>query len=247
MSAAFEASGKSYGSRRLVKALRKQGESVGRHRVRRLMREAAIRPVWKQKFVVTTNSKHTLPIAENLLNRAFDVAKPNRSWTSDITYIRTRQGWLYLAVVLDLFSRRIVGWSMADSMPTSLISQALQMALQQRSPARGLMLHSDRGSQYASAEYQTLLRRHGIQCSMSRKGNCWDNAVMERFFLNLKMERVWQRDYATHDEARRDITDYIVRFYNSQRLHSTLGYCSPAEFERQHAQQKPPIALSAIT
>ena len=243
--AAFAASGKSYGSRRLSCALRAQGFAIGRYRVRRLMREAALRPVWKRKFIHTTDSKHALPIAENLLNRQFDVTTPNQAWTSDITYVRTRQGWLYLAVVMDLFSRKIVGWAMAPSMPVELVARALCMAVQQRRPGAGLLLHSDRGSQYASLDYQALLGRYGIVCSMSRRANCWDNAVMERFFLNLKMERVWQRDYANHGEAQRDITDYIVGFYNSTRLHSTLGYLSPAVYERKMAAT-PPIAVSEI-
>jgi transposase InsO family protein len=246
LKAAFAASGRSYGSRRLAIALQAHGPAVGRYRVRRLMLEAALRPVWKRKFVHTTDSKHELPVAENLLNRQFDVAAPNQAWTSDITYVRTRQGWLYLAAVMDLFSRKVVGWAMAPTMPTELVAQALRIALQQRKPPPGLLLHSDRGSQYASLEYQALLSQHDIRCSMSRKGNCWDNAVMERFFLNLKMERVWQRDYANHGEAQRDITEYIVSFYNSVRLHSTLGYLSPAAYERKMAAT-PPILVSEIT
>jgi transposase InsO family protein len=210
------------------------------------MREAALRPVWKRKFIHTTDSKHDLPIAENLLDRKFETASPNRAWVSDITYVRTRTGWLYLAAVMDLFSRKIVGWSIAPTMPAELVASALRMAIQARKPAPGLLLHSDRGSQYASLEYQSLLDQHGIRCSMSRKGNCWDNAVMERFFLNLKMERVWQRDYANHGEAQRDITDYIVSFYNWIRLHSKLGYLSPAVYERKMAAISP-IPVSEIT
>jgi putative transposase len=190
--------------------------------------------------------RHTLPVAANVLDRQFDVDEPNRAWVSDITYIRTAQGWLYLAVVLDLFSRKVVGWSMAPTMPAGLVMSALTMALQQRRPARGLVLHSDRGSQYASDEYQAVLKQHHVVCSMSRKGNCWDNSVMERFFLNLKMERVWQRQYANHDEARRDINQYIVGFYNAVRLHSTLGYLSPAAYEAKPTV-KEPIGLSEIT
>jgi putative transposase len=237
--AAFAASNRSYGSRRLCKALRAQGTVIGRYRMRRLMREAALRPVWKRKFIHTTDSKHGLPVADNVLGRQFDVTAPNRAWVSDITYIRTGQGWLYLAAVMDLFSRKIVGWAMAPSMPTELVASALQMALQQRQPPPGLLLHSDRGSQYASLDYQRLLDRHGIVCSMSRKGNCWDNAVMERFFLNLKMERVWQRSYANHHEARCDVADYIVSFYNCTRLHSKLGYLPPAAYEQKMAEVLP--------
>ena len=240
--AAFEASGGVYGSRRIQAALHAQGLSIGRHRIRSLMRQHGLRPKWRRKFAHTTDSKHDLPLADNLLNRQFAPAAPNQAWVADITYIRTRRGWLYLAVVLDLFSRKVIGWAMAPSMPASLVCAALQMALAHRQPAAGLMVHSDRGSQYASAQYQSLLTRHGVCCSMSRKGNCWDNAVMERFFLSLKMERVWQRDYANHAEAANDIADYIVGFYNSHRLHSTLGYVSPTAYELQ--REKQPILVS---
>jgi putative transposase len=229
---AFHASGGNYGSRRLCAALRAQGLSAGRHRVRRLMRQQGLQARWKRKFVHTTDSRHALPVADNVLHRHFRPAAANLSWTSDITYVRTRGGWLYLAAVMDLFSRKIIGWAMAPTMPAELVVNALQMAIAARAPQSGLVVHSDRGSQYASDLHRTLLADHGFIPSMSRKGNCWDNAVMERFFLNLKMERVWQRDYANHAEACRDVTDYIVRFYNAERLHSTLGYRSPNEVER---------------
>ena len=235
LKAAFNASQRSYGSRRLVSTLQAQDIKIGRFKVIRLMRESNLKPVWKRKFVNTTNSKHDLPVAENILNRQFNPAKPNHSWTSDITYIRTRSGWLYLAVVMDLYSRKIIGWAMGATMHTELVGRALLMAIGQRQPAAGLILHSDRGSQYASHEYQGLLKQHGIICSMSRKGNCWDNAVMERFFLNLKMERVWQRNYANHLEAVKDITGYIVEFYNGVRLHSTLGNLPPMIYEMELA------------
>ena len=231
--AAFEASGQSYGSRRLSAALKVQGLAVGRQRARTLMRSNGLRARWRRKFMHTTDSRHALPVAANVLARQFNPQAPNRAWVGDITYIRTRSGWLYLAVVLDLFSRRIVGWSMAPSMPAQLVCTALGMAIASRQPLPGLVVHSDRGSQYASQDHTALLARHGLVCSMSRKGNCWDNAVMERFFLNLKMERVWQRDYANHGEAQVDIADYIVGFYNATRLHSTLGYRSPAQYEHQ--------------
>ncbi len=237
--AAFAASGGNYGSRRVMHAVRAQGLGIGRHRVRTLMKQEGLRAKWKRKFVSTTDSRHTLPVAENILNRQFEVARPNCAWVSDITYIRTAQGWLYLAVVLDLYSRKVVGWSMAPTMHAGLVISALSLALQQRRPSPGLVLHSDRGTQYASAEYQALLVQHGVVCSMSRKGNCWDNAVMERFFLNLKMERVWQRRYANHDEARRDINQYIVGFYNPVRLHSTLGYLSPIAYEVKMTVKQP--------
>jgi putative transposase len=230
----------------LVSELRARHIVIGRYKVRRLMREANIKPVWKRKFVSTTDSKHNLPVAENILNRQFNPAKPNQAWTSDITYIRTRTGWLYLAVVMDLCSRKIVGWATSPAMPAELVCRALHMAIGNRQPAAGLIMHSDRGSQYASHEYQALLKQHGFICSMSRKGNCWVNAVMERFFLNLKMVRVWQRDYANQLEASKDITDYIVGFYNCLRLHSTLGNLPPMIYEREIAA-KELIDVSEIT
>jgi transposase InsO family protein len=215
------------------------GVTMGRHRVRSLMRANGLRPVWRRKFVHTTDSKHTMPVSPNVLARQFDKALPNQTWVSDITYIRTRSGWLYLAAVLDLHSRKIVGLAMAPEMPATLVCTALQMAIVQRNPAAGLVVHSDRGTQYASAQHQGVLRKYGLVGSMSRKGNCWDNAVMERFFLNLKMERVWQKDYANHSEAMTDVADYIVGFYNSTRLHSKLGNLSPNAFERKSAIQHP--------
>lgn len=184
----------------------------GGHRIRRLMRKHGLRSAWKREFVHTTDSRHALPISPNVLDRQFNPTRPNQAWVADITYIRTRSGWLYLAVVLDLFARKVVGWAMASDMQATLVCRALQLAIAQRQPATGLILHSDRGSQYASAAHQTLLVKHGLIGSVSRKGNCWDNAVMERFFLNLKMERVWQRDYANHAEAMSDIADYIIGF-----------------------------------
>lgn len=244
--AAFTASGQSYGSRRLVAALANKGVQIGRYKVRRLMRQASLKPVWKRKFIHTTNSKHDLPIAPNILARQFNPTAPNVAYVSDITYIRTGAGWLYLAVVLDLFSRRVVGWAMAPTMPAELVCAALRMAVQQRRPPAGLIVHSDRGSQYASDQYQALLAEHGFVCSMSRKGNCWDNAVAERFFLNLKMERAWQRNYANHAEAKCDIAAYIVEFYNTNRLHSVLGNLPPSVYERIMAA-KEPIVVSEIT
>jgi putative transposase len=246
LKAEFAASGKVYGSRRLGALLRAQGLRIGRYRVRRLMREHRLRAVWRRKFVHTTDSGHALPVSDNLLARRFNPSGPNQTWVSDITYIRTRSGWLYLAVVLDLYARKVVGWAMAPTMHAELVCAALQLAIAQRRPAPGLMVHSDRGSQYASALHQALLARHGLVGSMSRKGNCWDNAVMERFFLSLKTERVWQRDYANHAEATADIADYIVGFYNSVRLHSKLGNLPPNDFEQQLAI-KQPIVVSEKT
>ena len=246
LKAEFAASGKVYGSRRLSAVLCAQGLRIGRHRVRRLMREHGLRALWRRKFVHTTDSGHALPISANVLARRFNPSGPNQAWVSDITYIRTRSGWLYLAVVLDLYARKVVGWAMAPTMHAELVCAALQLAIAQRQPTPGLIVHSDRGSQYASALHQALLARHSLVGSMSRKGNCWDNAVMERFFLSLKTERVWQRDYANHAEAMTDIADYIVGFYNSVRLHSKLGNLPPNAFEQQSAI-KQPIVVSEKT
>ena len=246
LKAEFAASGKVYGSRRLSAVLCAQGLRIGRHRVRRLMREHGLRSLWRRKFVHTTDSGHALPVSANVLARRFNPSGPNQAWVSDITYIRTRSGWLYLAVVLDLYARKVVGWAMAPTMHAELVCAALQLAIAQRQPTPGLIVHSDRGSQYASALHQALLARHSLVGSMSRKGNCWDNAVMERFFLSLKTQRVWQRDYANHAEAMTDIADYIVGFYNSVRLHSKLGNLPLNAFEQQSAI-KQPIVVSEKT
>lgn len=246
LKAEFAASGKVYGSRRLSAVLCAQGLRTGRHRVRRLMREHGLRALWRRKFVRTTDSGHALPVSANVLARRFNPSGPNQAWVSDITYIRTRSGWLYLAVVLDLYARKVVGWAMAPTMHAELVCAALQLAIAQRQPTPGLIVHSDRGSQYASALHQALLARHSLVGSMSRKGNCWDNAVMERFFLSLKTQRVWQRDYANHAEAMTDIADYIVGFYNSVRLHSKLGNLPPNAFEHQSAITQP-IDVCEIT
>lgn len=186
----------------------------------------------KKKFKATTDSKHNFPVAPNLLNRQFEVNTPDQVYVGDITYIWTREGWLYLAVVIDLFSRQVVGWSLSTRMSRKLAINALLMAIWRRQPASGLIFHSDRGSQYCSNEFQKLLKTHGMVSSMSRKGNCWDNAVAESFFGSLKTERVFSSNYATREEARRDIIDYIEMFYNSNRRHSYLGYVSPREFEK---------------
>jgi len=190
LKAAFAASGRTYGSRRLRTALKSRGVTMGRHKVRSLMRANGLRSVWRRKFMYTTDSKHTMPVSPNVLARQFETPLPNQAWVSDITCIRTRSGWLYLAAVLDLHSLKIVGWAMAAEMPAMLVCTALQIAIVQRKPAAGLVVHSDRGTQYASAQHQALLVKHGLVGRMSRKGNRWVNAVMERFFLNLEMERV---------------------------------------------------------
>lgn len=224
-----------YGSPRVWADLRAEGICVGRHRVARLMRQAGLRSRRRRRFRVTTHSRHTWPVAADQLRRDFKASAPNRKWAADITYIPTREGWLYLAVVLDLYSRRIVGWSMASHLNRSLVLDALRMALKRRQPSTRLLHHSDQGGQYASGDYQQLLARHGIQCSMSRRGDCWDNAVVESFFATLKTELIHQTTYDNRDQARRDIFEYIETEYNRQRRHSTLGYLSPVEFERQHA------------
>ncbi len=228
-----EATDNTYGSRRMKKALNGLGYPVTRGKARRLMKEAGVRAKQWRKYKVTTNSNHRQPVFDNVLKRDFDVAKPDQIYAADVTYIWTREGWLYLAVVIDLCTRKIVGWSMSSRMKAQLVCDALQMALWRRQPKAGLIHHSDRGSQYASKAFRRLLKAHGIQGSMSRKGDCWDNAVVESFFGSLKQERVEWRNYQTRYEAQQDILEYISMFYNSQRLHSYLGYMSPNDYERK--------------
>jgi len=223
---------RNYGSPRMHDELVSRGHSVSENTVASLMRQHGLRASCAKKFRVTTDSRHSLPVAENVLNRAFSQAEPDRIWLADITYIWTQEGWLYLACVLDACSRRIVGWSMQERMTQDLVLDALKMALGRRRPDAGLMHHSDRGSQYASAAFQSLLRAENISCSMSRRGNCWDNAMMESFFATLKKERVHQERYATRAQARRSIFDYIERFYNRLRRHSALGGVSPEQYEQ---------------
>lgn len=221
-----------YGSPRMWKALRATGQNVSRNTVAKVMRSEGLRGKVKRKFVPrTTDSAHAQPIAPNVLDRQFTAAAPNRKWAGDITYIPTDEGWLYLAGVIDLHSRRIVGWSMAEHMQTDLVADALTMALARRRPSGGLLHHSDRGVQYASDAYQSLLQDHRIEVSMSGKGDCWDNAVMESFWATLKTELVHHEHYATREQARRSIFEYIEVFYNRKRLHSSLGYVSPEAFE----------------
>ena len=228
----------SYGSRRIAKGLQAKGYEVGRYKARRLMRQAGVKCKQRRRYRVTTQSDHWFPVAANELNRQFNVEKPNLAWVTDITFLWTQEGWLYLAAVLDLYSRRVVGWSIADHMRTELISDALFMALGRRQPVGGLLHHSDRGSQYASADYQQVLKQQGIRVSMSRKGNCWDNAVMERFFGSLKSERTDGKIYLTREQAKADVIDYIEMFYNSQRLHSSLNYTSPMQFEFKESRRR---------
>jgi len=223
-----------YGSPRVHRELGKQGIRCGKNRVARIMRDYAIRAKQARRFrPITTDSRHSLPVAENLLQRNFEASEPNRAWVADITYIPTQQGWLYLATVMDLFSRMVVGWAMGADLSRHLAIRALEMALSRRRPRAGLLHHSDRGSQYASHAYQGVLKAHGIVCSMSRKGDCYDNAAMESFFHTLKTEQVHHQEYETRTAAQRDLFEYIEVFYNRQRLHSSLGYRTPAEFEER--------------
>ncbi len=226
-----------YGSPRVHRELQAQGHAVGRHRVARLMQAQGLRARKKRRFQTTTDSRHGLPIAANLLDRQFTVTAPNLAWVTDITYLWTREGWLYLAVILDLFSRRIVGWSMSEHITRQLTLDALEAALRDRQPAAGLLHHSDRGSQYASGDYQALLAAHGLVGSMSRRANCWDNAVAESFFSTLKIELAHDADWATRADARAAVFEYLEVFYNGQRRHSALGYLSPVAFEQHYAEK----------
>ena len=222
-----------YGSPRVHRALLIDGVIVCRNTVARLMRLAKIRAKARRRYVPrTTDSRHSKPVAENVLDRDFAAAAPDRKWLADITYVPTDQGWLYLAGVLDVFSRRIVGWAMADHMKVGLVGDALKMALEHRQPDGDKLLHhSDRGVQYASDDYQQILASEGITVSMSGRGDCYDNAMMESFWATLKAELIHQQQYPTHEAARRSIFEYIEVFYNRKRLHSSLGYASPESFE----------------
>jgi putative transposase len=224
-----------YGSPRIVEALRKQGCRHGRNRIARLMREEGLCGRQKGRYrVQTTDSHHDQPIAPNRLAQAPKATAPNQLWVADITYIETREGWLYLAAILDLYSRKIVGWAMSERIDTALVLKALGMALRHRKPPAHLLLHSDRGVQYASADYRRALSQAGLVTSMSRKGNCYDNATMESFWSTLKLELVYRRDFATRTQARTEIFDHIESFYNRQRAHTALDYHSPVDFELQN-------------
>jgi transposase InsO family protein len=229
--AIFQESKGSYGSRRILKKLQSEGHQIGRYKVRGLMRKLALKPKSPKRYKVTTDSRHSFPVAANVLDRKFDVAGPNQVWASDITYLWTLEGWHYLAVVMDLFSRQIVGWAMDKRMKTKLTLDALAMAYWRRKPDTGLLHHSDRGVQYACHEYQKRLGQYGMSVSMSRKGDCWDNAPVERFFRSLKSERLAPCRFATRKSAELEVLDYIT-FYNFARLHSTLGYQSPMQYEK---------------
>jgi len=228
----FRASRQSLGSRMMMENLNDEGFDIGRYRVRMLMKSMGLVVKRKRKYKITTDSKHNHPVAENILDRQFYPTSPNQVWATDITYLWIQEGWLYLAVVIDLCSRRVVGWSMDKRMNKALVIRALMMAINLRKPPAGLIHHSDRGSQYASRAYQLLLKLHGMICSMSRKGNCWDNAPVERFFSSLKREWTSNQLYRTRQEAVADVREYVMVYYNAKRLHSTIGCKTPSDFEK---------------
>lgn len=231
-----ESSDNTYGSRRMKQVLNARSYPVSRSKVRKLMIEAGVQAKQRKRYKVTTNSNHRKPVFDNRLNREFDVVAPDQVYAGDITCLWTQKGWLYLAVVIDLYSRKVVGWSMSSRMKAQLVCDALRMAIWQRQPTAGLIMHSDRGSQYASKDYRRLLKAHGFEGSMSRKEDCWDNAVVESFFGSLKQERVQWRYYQTRHEAHQDVLNYITMFYNNHRLHSYLGYRSPNQYEAEMAK-----------
>jgi putative transposase len=228
----FKEHRRKYGSRRIMKQLHEEGCDVGRYKVRRIMKDLGLETKTSRRFKVTTDSRHSFPVAPNVLNRNFDVVVSNKVWTADITYVWTLEGWLYLAVVMDLFSRQVVGWAMDKRMKKQLALDALAMAYFRRRPDPGLLHHSDRGSQYACHKYRKQLKRYHMVPSMSRKGDCWDNAPTERFFRSLKSERLYDCRFVTRQAAKMEVLDYIS-YYNSIRLHSTLGYKSPIEYEKE--------------
>jgi putative transposase len=230
--ASFLASDRTYGARRVWHDVLEDGVSCGLHRIERLMRQQALRArPRRRRLPCDTGERSTSAISPNVLDRTFEAPSANRKWVADFTYIWTVEGWLYVAAVLDLFSRRVVGWSMSPTMTAQLVTDALVMAIWRRGKPDALLHHSDRGSQYTSEQFQRLMADHGVSCSMSRSGNVWDNAAMESFFSSLKTERTARKTYRTRDEAKADVFDYIERFYNPKRRHSTLGYLSPVEFE----------------
>jgi transposase InsO family protein len=231
VAAIFDENNRRYGSQRITSELRDNDVRVGRHRVRRLMHQLGLRARRRRRWVRTTDSRHQHPIAPNLLARNFTVDAPNRAWVADITYLPTKMGWLYLAVVIDLFSRAVVGWSMSRRIDGKLTLDALDAALLRRHVEPGLIAHSDRGTQYAATDYQQRLQEHGMICSMSRKGDCWDNAVAESFFATLKVELLGDDVFADQATAQKLVFEYIETYYNRRRRHSTLGYVSPAAYE----------------
>lgn len=224
---------KRYGAPRITLDLIDQGEICSENRIAKRMKAMGIKAIAAKKFKVTTDSKHKLPIAENLLKQDFTASKPNEKWVSDITYIWTQSGWLYLAAVMDLYSRAIIGWSMGERMNKQLVCDALTMALKRRDHPKSTIIHSDKGSQYCSKQYQQLITDNQLVCSMSGTGNCFDNAAMESFFHTLKVELVHRQDYATREDAKKEIFRYIEAYYNTIRRHSTIGYVSPMNYEKQ--------------
>ena len=231
VAAIHQSSKHSYGRPRIVRSLRNCGVPISHERVRNSLKRQGLRPVYKRPFRVTTDSDHHNPVAPNILDRRFDGWGINQAWVGDITYVETAEGWLYLACVMDLSSRRIVGWSMSERMKTDLVRQALKSAYGLRKPNAGLIMHTDRGSQYASAIHRRLIQDYQMVQSMSRRGNCWDNAAMESFFKTLKVERVHRVRYETRAQAKLDIVDWIEGFYNRQRIHSSIGYKTPVGVE----------------
>lgn len=227
-----------YGYRKVYEDLQEENVICCQETVRRIMRDIGLYSRIKRKFVVTTDSNHTLRIAENILNRNFTANSANQKWAADITYIPTKLGWLYLAVVMDLFSRRIVGWAMSENIDSALVQSAMKMAILHRDPDKGLIHHSDRGVQYATEDFQDLLNDNKVVCSMSRKGNCWDNACVESFFGNLKAEWVKEKIYETFEDGKKDIFNYIEVFYNRKRRHASLGYVSPVVYEEMHEMKQ---------
>jgi len=234
----YDKSGETYGSPRIYRALKKRGIVCSENRVARLMRLRGLRAKQKNRYRTTTRRNEADPAAPNLLKQDFEADRPNQKWLTDISYIPTEEDWLYLAVVLDLFSRRVVGWAMSDRMTGDLTREALKMAICRRQPELDLIHHSDQGSQYTAGEYQQLLKDWGIRVSMNGDGSWYDNAPMESFFGTLKSEWVYHRVYQTHDEARSDLFYYIEAFYNQHRLHSSLGYWSPDEYERRYYEEQ---------
>lgn len=232
----FKDSLETYGNRRIRRALLKLKRRCSRSRVRRLMRRLGLIAKRRRRFRITTNSKHGFDVYPNLLKRDFKVHGPDQVWVTDITYIWTDEGWLFLATVIDLFSRKVIGWSMSESLRSQIAIDALEMSVAARNPAPGLIHHSDRGVQYACGDYQKIITRVGMRPSMSRKGDCWDNSVAESFFSTLKKELVWRTKFESRDQARREIFEFIEVFYNRQRMHSYLGYLSPVEFETAAAK-----------
>jgi len=234
--ASYIQSDRTYGARRVWRDVLAEGVSCGLHRIEKLMRLQAFRARPRRRRLPSdTGVRSTAAVAPNTLDRRFEATAPNRKWVADFTYIWTAEGWLYVAAVIDLYSRRVVGWSMSAEMTSDLVTNALMMALWRRGKSDALLHHSDRGSQYTSEAFQRLMAGHGVTCSMSRAGNCWDNAAMESFFSSLKTERTARKTYRTRDEARADVFDYIECFYNPRRRHSTLGYLSPIAFEEEEA------------